>query len=215
MADTLPPSLSSLLAATSAQRDEAWNAFLEMYSERILKAARSLPGNDDAVMDRYLFALEELRGDDFRRLRVYTPHPGAKFSTWLSIVVRRLCLDHHRKKYGRVPGPSRNPADDPATRRRLVDLIGSEFALSHLAMPRSDRPDLRLERAETYDALATALASRSPRDRLLLALRFEEEMTAKEIAGLMRFPTVFHVYRRLNKVLADLRRELEQRGVER
>lgn len=215
MADTLPPSLASLLAATGAKRDEAWNAFLEVYSERILKVARSLPGDDDAVMDRYLFVLEDLMGEDFRRLRVYAPHPGARFSTWLSIVVRRLCLDHHRKKYGRVPGPGRNPADDPAKRRRLVDLVGSEFALSHLTTPRSDDPDLRLERVETRDALATALASRSPRDRLLLALRFEEELTAKEIAGFMRFPTVFHVYRRLNKVLAQLRRELEQRGVER
>lgn len=127
MADTLPPSLSSLLTATGQHEKEAWSAFLEMYSERILKVARSLPGDDDAAMDRYLFVLEELRGEGFRRLRAYALDRGAKFSTWLSIVVRRLCLDHHRKKYGRAAGPDRNPAHDLAigsVRRRRSDARG-------------------------------------------------------------------------------------------
>lgn len=215
MADTLPPSLSALFTTTGTQQDEAWNAFLETYSERILKVARSLPGDEDQVMDRYVFVLEELRDDDFKRLRAYAPHPGARFSTWLSIVTRRLCLDHHRTKYGRAPAPNANVRHDSGARRRLVDLISSELEVSDLTTPRKERPDRRLERAETREALNSAMQTLRSKDRLLLTLRIEEGLTAKEIAGLMRFPSVFHVYRRLNKVLGELRRKLERRGVER
>lgn len=87
MAERLPASLASLLEASASERDHAWTAFLEEYSGRILKTARSLGGDEDAVMDRYLFVVEELARDDFRRLRVYMPDARARFSTWLAIVV--------------------------------------------------------------------------------------------------------------------------------
>lgn len=96
-----------------------------------------------------------------------------------------------------------------------MDLVGSELELSRLATARSARPDRQLERAETRQALEAALANRAPEELLLLTLRFEEELTAKEIARLLHFPTPFHVYRGLNRVLAELRRELERRGITR
>ena len=52
------------------------------------------------------------------------------------------------------------------------------------------------------------------RPRLLLKLRFEDELPAREIATLMHLPTVFHAYRRLNALLASLRRTLEDAGVD-
>lgn len=213
MADILPASLSRLFEASEEKRDDAWTAFLEAYSERILKTARSLGGDDDAVMDRYVFVLEELARNDFGRLREYTADRRAKFSTWLAIVARRLCIDHHRKVYGRAPATGSNPRSNPTARRRLVDLVGSELALETLPAPRSDRPDRRLEGAERREALQAAVAGRAPDERLLLALRFEEELTAREIAELMHLPTPFHVYRRLNKVLEKLRNELQRRGI--
>jgi DNA-directed RNA polymerase specialized sigma subunit len=51
-------------------------------------------------------------------------------------------------------------------------------------------------------------------DRLLLHLRFAEELPVREIASIMRFPTVFHVYRRLDSVFHTLRRALHLQGVE-
>lgn len=119
-------------------------------------------------MDRYLFALEELARDDYRRLRAYTPDARARFSTWLAIVVRRLCLDHHRSRYGRSPAPGTNPQHDPRARRRLVDLVGSELEFERLAAPGEVRADRRLERTETREALEAAVAARPSKDRLLL-----------------------------------------------
>ena len=53
-----------------------------------------------------------------------------------------------------------------------------------------------------------------PRDRLLLALRFDDGRSAREIAAIMRFPTPFHVYRRLTAVLEMLKASLRRRGIE-
>jgi hypothetical protein len=39
-------------------------------------------------------------------------------------------------------------------------------------------------------------------------------MTAKEIGDLMQFPTVFHVYRRLDAVLRVLREALTRAGLD-
>jgi DNA-directed RNA polymerase specialized sigma subunit len=65
--------------------------------------------------------------------------------------------------------------------------------------------------SEQSRALATALAGLEPRDRLLLKLRFEDNLSAREIAGVLRYQTPFHVYRRINALLATLRTELTTR----
>jgi DNA-directed RNA polymerase specialized sigma subunit len=54
----------------------------------------------------------------------------------------------------------------------------------------------------------------TPQDRLLLRLRFEGDMTAREIALLLNLPTPFHVYRRLNALLEQLRESLNRRGIQ-
>lgn len=53
-------------------------------------------------MDRYAHVLDKLQVDDFRRLRTFVADGRGKFTTWLTVVVRRICLDHHRQRYGRV-----------------------------------------------------------------------------------------------------------------
>jgi RNA polymerase sigma factor (sigma-70 family) len=132
---------------------------------------------------------------------------------WLVVVVRRLCLDHHRERYGR----SRGDQDDDvgvrrAQRARLVDLVADQAAELLAASP--DRaPDLVLARKERTAALSASLERLEPEDRLLLRLRFGEDLSAREIGTLLHFPTVFHVYRRLDRVLKELRASLLKLGV--
>jgi DNA-directed RNA polymerase specialized sigma subunit len=47
-----------------------------------------------------------------------------------------------------------------------------------------------------------------------LRLRFDDELSAQEIAHLLGFSSAFHVYRRVNALLARLRRSLEAQGIE-
>ena len=63
-------------------------------------------------------------------------------------------------------------------------------------------------------ALLAEIEGLDAADRLLIKLRFEDGLSAKDIASLTRSATPFHVYRRLNRILATLKRGLVARGVE-
>jgi RNA polymerase sigma factor (sigma-70 family) len=211
-----PAELATLLAAeTEGEREHAWAGFARAHTPTILRVARSLGGDADLAMDRYAFVLERLREDDCRRLRSYLRPGAGDFALWLVVVVRRLCLDHHRSRYGRSrthSGPDQHA--DRASRRRLVDLVADRTDPALLTAAPGEAPDEQLLRAERMGALGTALAGLPATDRLLLRLRFAEDLSAREIAGVMRFPTLFHVYRRLDKVLAALRAALHRSGIE-
>ena len=209
-----PAELAALLATPSGPaRDDAWAAFVRAYTPAILRVARSLGGDADSAMDRYTYVLGHLSEDDCRRLRAYVRPGAGEFALWFTVVVRRLCLDHYRERYGRERDSKTGVRADRAGRRRLVDLVADRTDPELLASP-SQSPDAELARAERVRGLGAALDGLSPADRLLLRLRFSEEATAREIARLMRFPTVFHVYRRLDRLMKDLRRTLDALGIE-
>lgn len=210
----VPYELAHLLdhLAPSA-RDEAWTAFVQANSKLILYVARSLGGDHDDVMDRYAFVLEQLRRDDFHRLRAYGADGRGKFTTWLVVVVRRLCLDHRREKYGRVRGEGEGREDGLRMRGRLVDLISDAAKLTELVDTSARGPEERLRALQLDDALKSAVATLDPNDRLLLRLRFEDELSAAQIARLMSCRSQFGVYRRLRHVLDTLRTALVRHGV--
>jgi DNA-directed RNA polymerase specialized sigma subunit len=68
--------------------------------------------------------------------------------------------------------------------------------------------------AETRAGLSAEIEALPAADRMLIKLRFEDNLSAKEIAEVIGAPTPFHVYRRLNHVLDVLRRGLIARGLE-
>jgi RNA polymerase sigma factor (sigma-70 family) len=154
--------------------------------------------------------------DDFRRLRTYVADGRSEFSTWLVVVAQRICLDQQRTRYGRlrvVDGDSRARDEEWAARRRLVDLLSADVDLSSISDGSARDPEDRVRLADLYHALESALAFLDPRDRLLVKLRFEDEIPMPDIARDLGFPSRFHAYRRLTRVLSDLRRILESGGV--
>jgi RNA polymerase sigma factor (sigma-70 family) len=210
----LPPELSALLGAkTPASREAAWKLFLETHSRLLLHTARSVDRDHDAAMDAYAHLLEQLERDDFRRLRGYADDDRGKFTTWLVVVARRLCLDRVRQRYGRVQGDAAESRESHDTRRRLLDHLSEGVDVAELAGDDRQDAESRLRIAELIGALKAGLAGLEPGDRLLLKLRFEDGLSAREIAQLLKAPTVFHIYRRLNALLAQLREGLERRGV--
>jgi hypothetical protein len=71
---------------------------------------------------------------------------------------------------------------------------------------------------QTSRLLAGALASLAPEDRLILELRFVRGLTMKEIAKALPASAVDNpkvLYRRLRRLLDELRDRLEERGVKR
>jgi RNA polymerase sigma factor (sigma-70 family) len=208
--DHLPPAVSRLLEAPQgAACEEAWGAFVACYSELLLRVANRFAQGYDEGLDRYAFMLEELRRSDYRRLRKYAADGRGRFSTWLAVVARRLCLDYHRHQYGRSRGNA-SPASIRvrSARRQLSRLDVATTDLTNL--PDLQVADLHddIDDRDRRERLRCAVNHLLPADRLLLRLRFEQDLTAREMATVLGLPSPFHVYRRLDAIFRALRMAL-------
>jgi RNA polymerase sigma factor (sigma-70 family) len=220
MADrpAVPPELEPLLdGAPPPERDHAWSALVANHSRLIMSVARTVAAEHDGVMDAYAYVLERLREDDYRRLRGYVGDGRSAFTTWLVVVTRRLCIDHYRRRYGRPPRALASVAVARAgrtSRRRLFDLSPAAIDLATIVDDGAPPLDTALRVAQRDDALAGVIDMLDPEDRVLLKLRFEDDLSAREIANILQMPSAFHVYRRLAVLYTSLRRRLVARGVE-
>jgi RNA polymerase sigma factor (sigma-70 family) len=216
--DVAPAELQQLMYATEPSvREEAWASLVAKHSRLLLNVARGVAAEHDGAMDAYAYVLERLREDDYRRLRGYMADGRSAFSTWLVVVARRLCVDHYRGRYGRAPrgqGDVSAAHEGRTARRKLMELATSNIELSGIADDDTPAPDAALRAIQLDDALAAAVASLPPADQLLVKLRFDDGLPVSEIAAMLRFPSIFHVYRRISAVCATLRRSLAARGVE-
>ena len=210
----LPRDVESLLAATDqAAQERAWVDFLQQHSAVVLRVARALGRGHDATMDRYAFVLDALRRDNCKRLRAYAPEGRGSFDTWLAVVARRLCMDEHRQRYGRIQRDGPEAEAERSTRKELTDLIGDELGVETLEGDADAVPDVVLEQAERRASLDAALAQLDVSDRLLLRLRFEDALSVPEIARLIGVESPFKVYRQIDKALAIVRKHLEAAGI--
>jgi RNA polymerase sigma factor (sigma-70 family) len=212
-----PFELNRLLRAPDvANRDAAWDDLIGRHTRLLMAVVRSFGGDHDDAMERYSYILEKLRESDFRRLRSFDPSVGATFPTWLTVTARHLCLDHHRSRFGRARAEHASDRSTclRAVRRALSDLTEGDVTPDEVADSSSLPADGMAIRGELDECLRAELARLTSRERLLLALRFEDDLPASRIAGIVGMPTPFHVYRALNAVLSQLRHALLARGIE-
>jgi RNA polymerase sigma factor (sigma-70 family) len=179
-----------------------------------MSAARCFASDYDGSMDRYGHVLEELRRDDFRRLRGYAADPRSTFRTWLLVVCRRLCVDYYRSRYGRDREGGPAVHEERQKRRRLADFVVEDLDPEGVRNGSREDPERQLRATELSRALESAVSELTPEERLLLKLRFQDGLPVRAVARVMKYPTVFHVYRRLKPVLSSLRTNLEERGIE-
>lgn len=204
-----PAELAKLLSAPPGQEvEDAWAEFLASYTGLLLKVATAFGPGYDEVLDRYLFMLEELRRSDYRRLRAFAADGRGRFSTWLTVVAQRLCLDHYRRSYGRVRG-------DPSSvafKRALQRLDSAATDLDQLPADTRRDPADELDHREQRDVLRTVLNELTPQDRHLVRLRFEHELTARQMATRLGLRSPFQVYRRLEIIYREVRVKLGRSG---
>ena len=217
MSTPLPPQLSVLLQASDdVTRTRAWKTFTEEYSRLLLQVARRNSTNHDGSMDHYTYILERLSEDDYRRLRAFAGEGRGKFTTWLVVVARRLCVDRHRRTHGRAR-PEREPdrprATDSIARRNLADLLADGIDAERVVDPTGLPPDDLVLRSERHEAVLAAVGKLDLSDRLLLKLRFEDDTPIGLLAPMVGLSSRWQVNRRLKSVLARLRVELESGGI--
>ena len=215
MPERVPPELRELIHASDAEaREDAWDRLVARFTPLLLHTARTFPGGHEAAMDRYAFILEQLRRDEFRRLHRYSEDGRASFATWLVSVARRLCADRHRLVYGRARGGAGSDSPARRARRSLADLVAEQLDAERHGPADPHDVQAELESGELRAALDRALAELAPADRLLLALRFEQDLSAREISELTRRGNTFQVYRQINALLKALAASLRRQGME-
>jgi DNA-directed RNA polymerase specialized sigma subunit len=68
-------------------------------------------------------------------------------------------------------------------------------------------------RDHTHTVLSQALEQLSDHDRLLVQLRFNDDLPMSKVASIVGYPTRFHAYRRLTRALESLKSFLMSRGI--
>ncbi|HUQ79899.1 MAG TPA: sigma-70 family RNA polymerase sigma factor [Gemmatimonadaceae bacterium] len=211
--DILPDEIAQFLRAETRDGcEDSWRAFLARHNRLLLRVAHLATPNREDAMDAYATLLERLREDDWRRLRAYSADGRSKFTTWLVVVTRRICVDFVRQKYGRYGEPANGKATRQA-RRSLNQLLGTTD-LAAIPDDGSSSPEALVRQHELRSHLHRAKGELNADDRLLLRLRFDDDLSASEIARLVGYSTPFHVYRRVNALLTQLRSRLAELGVE-
>ena len=211
-----PIELNQLLHASDADvRTAAWEELVARHTRLLLHVARSFGGSHDQAMERYTYILDKLYEANYHRLRAFQADGRARFSTWLTVAARRLCLDHHRSRYGRDRStPGSDAAARRTVRRSLLDSLDLGIDADLIADSDATSAESGAIRRERDSRVKAELDALPAGDRLLLALRFEDDLSASRIAEIAGYPTPFHVYRRLHSVLAKLRAGLRAHGIE-
>ena len=106
------------------QPEVAWDRFLARYRRLIFASIRHYTLDYDDGMELFAHVCEKLHADGMRRLRVRaeSPHPHARFSTWLVAVVRHLVVDWFRNRDGRQRLSSLVQSLPPR-QQRIVQLV--------------------------------------------------------------------------------------------
>jgi RNA polymerase sigma factor (sigma-70 family) len=258
-----------LRALTTSDANQAWNQFLEDYANQIYQVIHHFEPEADRASDCFQFVCEQLVQNGFRRLRKFKGNGPATFSTWLRSVVRNLCIDWHRKEFGRrrtFRSISRlSPFDQEVFRLIYEREMSTEESLSVLGLGFSNASRERLSRSqerietELTDSQRWAIAVRSaslnktsganrdeheadfpgnqivdPRpgpeaqtlinesrkrlrrilatltaqERMMVLLRFEENLTLQQIGTLLNLGNAQRVDRKLKEILSRIREQL-------
>jgi len=154
----------------SADAGAAWIEFLDGYASLIMHIAAQFEHEQDRINECFLYACEQLNDDGFRRLLKFNTAGKAQFRTWLGAVVFNLCVDWHRREYGRatlLPAIAALPAFDQMVYQMVIEQ-GMDKEASYQAL-RADFPDLTRELVT--NAVARVYSLLTPRQRWQISVR--------------------------------------------
>ena len=178
---------AALVAEAVAGSERAFQSLVERYQRPVFSLVMRM------VRDRGL--AEDVTQEVFVKawLALARYDPRRRFASWLFKIASNAAIDHlRRKKVPTVPIESRDPEA-----WSVLDRIEDE---------RAEAADTLVKRRELAEALEVAVADLRPSYRLVVLLRFKEELPYRDIAEITGMP--------LGTVKTNLRRarrEIEQR----
>jgi len=159
------------LARKAQDGDEAAiEALVKRYLPQVLRLSTRLAGDtmlaEDIAQEAFVKAWRNLKRYD----------TGKPFAPWMLAITRNAALDHLRKRRA-VPFSALSPKDDDEG-LAFADTLASDEPL----------PEEVLARAQSDQTVAAALAQLPERDRTVLTLRYEDELSFEDIGGVMAAP---------------------------
>ncbi|HSB08357.1 MAG TPA: sigma-70 family RNA polymerase sigma factor [Blastocatellia bacterium] len=192
-----------LAAACAKGDDEAWEDFFRDYRSYLVSVARTMTqdaGAAEQLADSTFAELYGLRESGGARVSKFSFYSGrGSLRGWLRAVVFQLSADHHRQTSRLVQ------TEEPEDMDRMA----------HAAAPpeRKVTTDLDYVRQRYRDAVAAslqkAIGDLEPRERLLLAYYYYDEMTLREIGQLFEVHEAT-ISRWLTKVQKRVRKLVEK-----
>jgi len=184
-----------LLDRAKAGDLNAFREVVDLHKERVYRAAYDMVGTredaEDVCQEVFLKAYRSL--DGFRG--------ESKVSTWLYRITMNACHDLMSRKAYKTTRPSddlEHPASgDPMFHDR-----------------RSSSPGTRAEASVIGEHIEQALGTLTPRERSVFVLRHYEDLSMKEIAGILKITdgtvrsTLFRALQRLQKELSQYKPDL-------
>jgi DNA-directed RNA polymerase specialized sigma24 family protein len=171
--------INTLLAALRRPRpDSAWTSFLERFAGRIMRVVRLRQYDPQRAEDCFLFVCECLSDDGFRRLQQFDPERGVSFPGWLDAVVANLCVEWHRREFGRLRIPPAierlSELDRVVFRHRYQQDLDLQTCLYLL---QQGKP--QITRQDLADSLARIQSALSGRQRWSLARQHERSSASR------------------------------------
>jgi RNA polymerase sigma-70 factor (ECF subfamily) len=179
---------AAIACGLKSQDPELLDHLIELYQHRLLRYLLFLTGKrevaEDLFQETWMRVL--LRGGQY--------NGKARFDTWLFTIARNLVIDLSRKRTMASLDEMSDSAED-----------GRAFEIATDGPSPLEQFQVREDRAE----VAEVLLKLEPNYREVLMLRFQEEMSLEEIAGVTRAP-LSTVKSRLYRGLAALKPEIER-----
>jgi RNA polymerase sigma-70 factor len=203
----------ALACACTAGNEKAWEFFIAHFRQDLRVAASAmLRGSgraDDARAEELADSLHaELygvrQGEDGRRKSLFEYfHGRSKLGTWLRAVLAQKQVDQFRTIGKNVSLDAEDHAESPRVLAGRLETL-----------PTNPDPD-RAHYVRSFDrALADALASLTPRERMILACYYADELTLAEIGRMVHEheSTISRQLERTRRALRDSVSQALQRG---
>jgi RNA polymerase sigma factor (sigma-70 family) len=147
----------------------AFSELMKRYKDTIYFMLLKMTGNPEDAEDLTLEAF----GKAFKNLSQYSPDYA--FSTWLFKIASNNCIDHIRKKKKNVLSYDANEEiDDSGTVMELTDGLSD--------------PEESLIRSQKVKLMRELVETLKPRYRVLIELRYFEELSYEEICETLDLP---------------------------
>ncbi len=181
-----------LARACANGHEGAWEHFLALYRQPLVRAAIAIAGSETLGRDLADQLYAELYGltarDGLRRSPLDSYKGRGSLIGWLRTTLAQRHVDHHRRTRRELP------LDDP-----------SGFYEPPAAVPEPEKPPVEL--LLLGKAIEVALRRRAAEDRFLLAAYYIDGRTLLEIAGVLHVHEAT-VSRKLRRVTDDLRKQI-------